>query len=117
MDFPKHWRVHPVVSIAQLEPAPKGEDPYLRATQELPPALVVDGESDHYKVEALLGRRQGGRGGRQTFYLVKWKGYGHEFNEWKNKKDLQHAAELVRQYDDDNTEDNTTRSMRSRRLH
>lgn len=28
MDFPEHWHVHPVVSIAQLEPAPKGNDPY-----------------------------------------------------------------------------------------
>ena len=28
LKIPAHWRIHPVVSIAQLEPAPNGTDPY-----------------------------------------------------------------------------------------
>lgn len=71
MDFPDHWHVHPVISIAQLEPVPKGHNLYHRDNKELPPTQVVDRESDHHKVEALLGSKQGGRDGRQIIYGVK----------------------------------------------
>lgn len=101
LDLPQHRRVHPIISIAQLEPAPPGDDLFKKPSQELPPSLIVDGETDHYEIERLLDKRLGGRRRKQTYYLVKWKGYGHEHNQWMNKKDLDHAAELVRRYDDE----------------
>lgn len=75
LDLPTEWRIHPVVSVAQLEPALNKPDPFDRATQQLPPAIQVDGETGQYEMERLLDRRfKGGRKGRTAQYLVKWKG-------------------------------------------
>ena len=34
-----------------------------------------------------------------TEYLIKWKGYGLEYDRWYNIKDLDDAAELVKEYE------------------
>lgn len=105
LDLPDDWKIHRVISIAQLEPAPTGPDPFKRPTQELPPAITVDGESDHYEIEWLLDRRvRGSRYGKMKQYLVKWKGYGNEWNCWYGLKKLEHAMDLVRAYDDEHPE-------------
>ena len=105
LELPTNWRIHPVISIAQLEPAPKDLDPFGRPTQELPSAVEVDGETDHHEIERLLGRRyQRGRHGRTKQYLVKWKGFGHEENKWISLRSLWNARDLVKEYDDEHPE-------------
>lgn len=42
-----------------------------------------------------------GRGGVVTQYLVRWKGFGPEHDEWMAEKDLSHAKELVQDYEND----------------
>ena len=60
--------IHPVISIAQLEPAPKTSDPYNRIKFANPPPVVeTEGQtterqtsgqqSDVYELEAVLGKR------------------------------------------------------------
>ena len=67
--------------------------------------MEVDGETDHHEIERLLGRRyRGGRYGRTKQYLVKWKGFGHEENEWISLKSLWNARDLVKEYDDEHPE-------------
>ncbi len=62
----------------------------------------MDGESERYEIERLLDRRIGGQvRERQPYYLVKWKGWGHEHNGWRSKKELWNGTELIRDYDDD----------------
>ncbi|KAI1131589.1 hypothetical protein F5Y10DRAFT_52664 [Nemania abortiva] len=54
-NFPRHWRVHRVVSVARLFPAPKGTDPFGR--RQPPGRLIVEGYDDDYvsyEIEALL---------------------------------------------------------------
>ncbi len=46
LDFPSHWQIHPVVSVAHLELVPKGSDPINRPLQEQPPAVVVTSEKE-----------------------------------------------------------------------
>lgn len=73
MDFPPTWRIHNVVSIAQLEPAPT-TDPYGRQRPHRP--AVNDerfpGEEDRYEVEQILDKceRRHGKGFRVE-YLVR----------------------------------------------
>lgn len=55
LDLPKNWRVHRVISIAQLEVTPPGQHPFDRPTQKLPEGLEVDGETE-YEIEKLLDR-------------------------------------------------------------
>ena len=41
LDVPSHWKIHPVISVTQLEPAPKGDDPYKRTTKSAEPPPVA----------------------------------------------------------------------------
>ena len=59
LDLPKIWRIHPVISIAMLEPAPKEEDPYQRPRQEGQPPVTDDpevmtpAELNDYRIDQL----------------------------------------------------------------
>lgn len=101
--IPPHWKIHPVFSVAQLEPAPPPSgDPFHRPFPDQPPSVFVDGDIDtvkSFEVERLLNKRTVQRGrGRSTEYLVRWKGYGPEWDRWYNVKDLDNAADLVSDY-------------------
>lgn len=40
--IPESWKIHPIISIAQLEPAPRDKDPYDREPKYPKPGPVVD---------------------------------------------------------------------------
>ncbi|SMY25221.1 unnamed protein product [Zymoseptoria tritici ST99CH_1A5] len=62
-------KFHPVVSVAQLEPAPRGPDPYNRPATEQPEFIdVANGPRLTEYVEAILSKR---RSNRKLQYLVK----------------------------------------------
>ena len=50
--------MRPVINIAFLEPAPKGDDPYEREVpdQELPGPVDEERVEDHYEVDRLASR-------------------------------------------------------------
>ena len=101
LDLPEDWRIHPVISIAQLEPAPKGEDPYDREKPTHPePVSEFSKEWHDYEVEKLLGHRMKkyGRGKPISEYLVRWRGYGAEFDRWYGEDLLAGAQDLVDEY-------------------
>lgn len=96
LELPPLMRIHPVVSVAQLEPA-KNEDPYMRARASATPEVEEDGTiTDIYEIETLL-EKQESRGKVQ--YLVKWKNCGNEHNVWYDLDDLKDAMELVEEYE------------------
>ena len=109
LELPKVWKVHPVFSVAMLEPAPKGEDPYGRPREEgQKPIVDKDDPSvkDRYEIEKLIDRqevRPRGRGSRQkdaiVQYLVKWKNWGPAHNVWYNASDLDKAKDFMDEYD------------------
>ncbi len=71
LDLPKLWKIHPVISVAMLEPASKGEDPYRRPREEGQESVTDEEDpsvKDRHKNEKLLDRqevRPRGRGSRQ----------------------------------------------------
>jgi len=68
-------RIHPVISIAQLEPATPGDDPCgRRATVDPPPVSEQDTLALSYEIERLLDNRITRD---KVYYLVEWKSYGH----------------------------------------
>ena len=92
-------KIHPVVSIAQLEPVPPGEDPYHRPRPTEPPAVTdADRPPGSYELEKLVERRVNVRTGKAE-YLVKWKDYGSHHNAWYKLEDLDFARDLVADYD------------------
>lgn len=36
---------------------------------------------------------------KQSVYLIKWKGYSEEDNTWEPKQNLNHAADLLKEYE------------------
>ncbi len=103
LDVPNDWRIHPVFSVAQFEPAPApSEDPFHRPCPQQPSSVFVEGDTDHQKsfeVDCFLNKRTVKKGkGLDIEYLVRWTGYGPEWDRWYNIKDLDNAADLVRAY-------------------
>ena len=92
-------RIHDVISIAHLEPAtnPKN-DPY-RRRRLLAPAIVIDGQEE-WEIEKLIQKRKIRRGrGWSTQYLVRWLGYGPEFDEWIPEHGLGNASRLTQEFE------------------
>jgi hypothetical protein len=105
LSLPPNMRIHPVVSVAHLEPSP-GPDPYERVRNAEPPPVetsnVEEDDLPIYEIERLLKRRPVIKKGKPTTYqyLVKWKGYGMEHNQWYPLEELHDAMDLVKSYDE-----------------
>jgi hypothetical protein len=94
LELPANWRIHPVVSVVQLEPAPS--DPFDRAV-DAPPAVEVDGEEE-FEIDAILESMLRGRK-KALHYLVRWKEWGPEHDSWIPASELTHASELVDEFE------------------
>ena len=99
LELPPVMKIHPVVSVSQLERAPSGPDPYERMPPQNQGPVYTEGdeEGDRYEIERLCGRRTTARGIKQ--YLVKWAGWGPSHNVWYDREDLGGAEELMEDYD------------------
>ena len=105
LDLPPQWRVHPVISVTQLEPAPSDEDPYHRPRPDHPGEVEVEGLPNtkylkNYEVEKIVDKRL--RKYNRTVvtqYLIRWKGYGPEYDEWKSIAAMAGSPELVEEYE------------------
>lgn len=99
--IPPHWKIHPVFTIAQLEPY-ISSDPYEWELPKQPPDLFTDREvkEESFVVDRLLNKQVVKKGkGLATEYLVKWKGYGPEFDRWCNVKTLDGAKGQIESYE------------------
>jgi transposase InsO family protein len=90
--LPTASRIHDVFHVSAMEPY------HQRAgTQEilLPPDIIDDQEE--YEVEEILDttRKRG-----VAWYLVKWKGWPDEYNQWLTQEDMPNAAEAVQEFQD-----------------
>ena len=88
--LPDNWKlIHPVFNQDLLTPFNEAAF----ATQckpRLPPPEVV-GDELEYEVQQILDARRR----RNTIeYLVSWKGYGPEHNQWIKRRDV-HARDLI----------------------
>ncbi len=90
LKLPSTWKVHPVFHVSKLFPYSRGNRPHI----EPPPPDLVDGEPEQ-EVEDILNDRVR-RGKRQ--FLVKWKGFPMEENEWLAEEDLTHAKRVLNKY-------------------
>jgi hypothetical protein len=95
LELPKGWRIHPVFHNSLLRPYK--ETPAHGPNYDKPPPEIVEGETDHYEVEAIAkSRLTPNRKGVQ--YLVKWKGYPDSENSWIPASGMKHATDLVKAF-------------------
>jgi hypothetical protein len=103
LDLPPRWKIHPVISIAHLVPAPDGDDPFERPVADPQEPIENEGDDDDwksYELERVVDRRTTRYGGRNnTEYLIKFKGYGNQYNDWYPEELLVDAQELVAEYE------------------
>ena len=114
LELPPTMRIHPVISVAQLEPCPQG-DPYDRPRPENPGSVEAEDPSyPSFEIERLLDRKLV-RGAPQ--YLVKWKGWDHSWNTYYPLRELTlKAQELVDDYDSKNPFQEAVPRRRQRRI-
>ena len=84
LQLPPHMNIHNVFHISLLRPHNADS-----RSQPPPPIVQVEGH-DEYVVEKVLQHdiRKAGRGRHQTYYLIKWQGFGPEYNTWEPEDNL-----------------------------
>ena len=108
LELPPHYKIHDVISIVHLEPAPPpGSDPFGRVENSHPEPVVgaVDDETAEWEIEKIIDSRVAPRrksrkkATKEDQYRVRWKGYGEEHDSWEWKSDLDNALEVVTDYE------------------
>jgi Chromo (CHRromatin Organisation MOdifier) domain len=102
LKLPIIWKIWPVISVIYLESA-KTSDLF---DQELSSSLFVirnaDDSDAEWKVETIVKKRtirETRRRKDETEYLLQWKRFGSEFDEWKNKEELEKCKKLIKKYE------------------
>jgi hypothetical protein len=107
LDLPKRWTIHNVFHATLLSPF-KETELHGKAFPKPPPDLI-NGEEE-YEVKAILNSR---RRGNQMEYLVRWKGYGSDSDEWIPEANLTHAPEILMEYRNKRTKENNKKKRRA----
>ena len=103
LHLPDKMTCHPVFHASLLKKYCAG--PF---TSTPPPVTIFAGEPE-WEVDEIIGhkevlvnkgegRKKGGSKAKATFFHVKWKGYGGEFETWEPEDYLRKAPEVVQQY-------------------
>lgn len=112
LDIPTESRIHPVISVAHLEPAPAGDDPWGRQplTGEHQPTSGERFPDDIvYEVDRILAKRVVNAPGRPrrdgtrrqiTKYLVRWKNQSARYDCWVKEEDCIGCEEAIREFEE-----------------
>ncbi|KDR69490.1 hypothetical protein GALMADRAFT_15425, partial [Galerina marginata CBS 339.88] len=88
--------LHLVFNVIKLTPTPEDPIPGHKSNPPLPLELI-DGEEyyEEYKIEGIIGHKCLKSGLR---FLVRWEGYGPQFDTWATARDLKNAPQILREY-------------------
>lgn len=116
LKIPTYWRIHPVFTIAQLEPCLKPAlDPFSQGDMpKEPDSIFVEGDTDittSCMVERIILNRNTHRRGVE--YLVRWKGQSTEYDEWRNEPELCNTLQLLEEYSKQHQVENPLVSTRN----
>jgi hypothetical protein len=98
LELPKTWKLHPVLSVAHLEP--HTPDTFSRTNPTPTPDVVVghDGQpEEEWEIEDVIRDRYNKRRKRKEYY-VKWKDFGPEHNTWEPEENLLNSPEILDRY-------------------
>ena len=93
LELPKGWMIYNVfhedllTQCVELKFKEQYEEP-------APPPMIIH-EEEKYEVEEVRKHRKQEKG---TQYLVYWKGYGDEHNQWIAESGLPHARQAIEDY-------------------
>jgi len=93
LELPEGWMIHNIFNknlltqCVELKFQGQHKNP-------APPPMIIN-EEEEYEVEEVWKHRTQGWG---TQYLVHWKGYGNEHNQWIAESGLPHAKQVIEDY-------------------
>ena len=105
LQLPPTWRIHPVISVQHLEPAPS-PDPFNRELPQDPEPTYDDrfpDDMDRHDVAAVLDMRVRHPGRYRTpvkEYLIQWEGEPREQSQWVKERDAVGAEEKIREFEE-----------------
>ena len=99
---PKVYRLrlpdkYPGSPIFNIEHLKAYQEPTEEGRTTLPDSPLRKEESREYEVESILGHKRVGKT-KALKYLVRWTGYGPQFDEWLTARDLRNASDVLREY-------------------
>ena len=90
LELPPTMKIHDVFHVSLLRPY------HDQGGHQPPPVtILMDGEPEH-EVQSILGHRQENK--RSKSYLVRWTGYGPEYDTWESEAALQNCRNTVQTY-------------------
>ena len=93
LELPNNLRIHNVFHVSKLKEF--HDDGRM---QSPPPPILVEGEEE-YEIDKVYKHRDLKKGKSiRREYLVRWKGYGVEHDEYLPEKDLANAQEKIQEY-------------------
>ena len=102
LELPTHWRIHSVLSVVMLKSVSSFDaDSYKRDRPSHFDFVFVEGDTvkmKSFEIERLINRREIKRRGHE--YLIRWREYGPEYDEWRNLSELDDVMNLIRDYDE-----------------
>jgi len=93
LELPEGWMIHNVFNENLLTQCV--ELKFKGQHEELAPLPIIINEEEEYEVEEVRKHRKCRRG---TQYLVHWKGYGDEHDQWIVETELPHVREAIEDY-------------------
>ena len=108
LELPETMKCHPVFHVSLLHKYNRDG-----RTQPHPPPIAVEEDGAWFQVEAILDHKKVRRGRRWVDrYLVKWSGYGPEYNQWRDADEV--TPEAIQEYLDSRVAPAPRRSSRRR---
>ena len=100
LDIPSGTKIHPIISVVYLSRYRSYKDPFQRVPPPLGPVeydnsgfkASTDGE---WKLERIVDHRTKRSG---IEYLVRWKGFGPQYDVWMKQNELKYARQLQEEY-------------------
>ena len=92
LELPEGWMIHNVFNEDLLT---RCVEPKFQEQHKDPASSPVIINEEEYEVEEVWKHRTRGRGMQ---YLVHWKGYGNEHNQWIAESGLPYAKQIIEDY-------------------
>ena len=93
LELPKGWAIHNMFNEDLLTRC--NELQFKGQHMKLAPLLTIINEEEEYKVEEVWKHR---KWDREMQYLVHWKDYGNEHDQWIVETGLPHTKEVIKDY-------------------
>jgi hypothetical protein len=100
LDLSHHWKIHSVISVAQLKSISDSViDSFKRSRSDESELVHMKEDIDNVKsfeLKKLINKRTTIR---DVKYLVRWKRYDSQHDEWRSLLELQNALDLINDYE------------------